>query len=59
MNFWGWVAAIAAGWFTASVVIATGWALCRRVFRKTPMQQQAEDNAQATYLAEYRSRRGA
>jgi predicted permease len=57
MGIWGWVGTIAAAWFALSVVIATGWVLGRRVFRKTPVQQQAEDNAQATYLSAYRSRK--
>lgn len=37
MSFWGWVGAIAAGWFTASILLAGLWATVgRRIFRKPP-----------------------
>lgn len=37
MSFWGWAAAIGAGWFTASVLLAVAWGLVgKRIFRKPP-----------------------
>lgn len=37
MGVLGWVAAIAAGWFAASLVLAAAWALAgRRIFRRPP-----------------------
>lgn len=33
MSFWGWVGAIAAGWFTASLLVAAGFALLRHMTR--------------------------
>lgn len=37
MTFMGWVGAIAAGWFTASILFGVVWALVgRRIFRKPP-----------------------
>lgn len=38
MSFWGWVGAIAAGWFTASILLAGAWALVgKRIFRSMPL----------------------
>lgn len=37
MGIWGWVGAIAAGWFAASVVVVVAWALgMRRILRQPP-----------------------
>jgi hypothetical protein len=55
VGFWGWVSAVGAGWFTASVLVAIAWALLAP--RKSPAEQQHEDAAQIAYLAAYRGDR--
>ena len=37
MNVWGWVGAIAAGWFAASLVLAAGWWLFKRTSGARPV----------------------
>lgn len=37
MSFWGWVQAIATGWFALSILIAVAWGLAgRKIFRRPP-----------------------
>jgi hypothetical protein len=37
MGIWGWAAAIAAGWFTSSLVFAAAWALGgNKILRPAP-----------------------
>lgn len=37
MSVWGWVQAIAVGWFTLSILLAVAWALGgKRIFRTPP-----------------------
>lgn len=41
MNFWGWVQAIATGWFVLSLLLGIAWVLgSRRIFRKPPAPPQ-------------------
>lgn len=42
MDFWGWVGAIAAGWFTASILLAGGWAVLRHTVKRAPGVAAAE-----------------
>ncbi len=44
MDFWGWVTAIAAGWFAASALLAFGWAALGRT-RKPAPQPPLSDRA--------------
>jgi hypothetical protein len=42
MSFWGWVQAIATGWFVLSILLAVAWALGgKRIFRKPPAPPRA------------------
>lgn len=44
-GFWGWVGAIAAGWFTASILLGIAWATVgRRIFRKPPQPPTGRSN---------------
>ncbi len=37
MSVWGWVQAIATGWFVLSILAAVAWALVgKRIFRQPP-----------------------
>jgi hypothetical protein len=37
MGIWGWVQAIATGWFVLSILAAVAWALVgKRIFRQPP-----------------------
>lgn len=37
MGIWGWVQAIATGWFVLSILLAVAWALGgKRIFRQPP-----------------------
>ena len=51
MGVWGVVATIAAGWVLLSIVVGLAGA---RFFRKSPVEQQLDDDAQVQYLAAWR-----
>ena len=43
MGIWGWVQAIATGWFVVSILLAIAWALgVKRIFRKPPLQPRLD-----------------
>lgn len=45
MGFWGWLQAIAAGWFVLSILLGVAWALIgRRIFRRPPNKTVRTDN---------------
>ena len=61
MSVWGWVQAIATGWFVLSIVLAVAWALVgRRIFRTPPQPPQMKivtddtDRAAAEVINEIR-----
>lgn len=50
MPIWGVLATI---WAAASVLFAASWMRAGVLFRKSPAEQQLEDDAQAEYLHAY------
>ena len=49
MSFWGWVTAIAAGWFAASAVLAFGWAAVGRTRKPAPQPPLSDDAVDAIF----------
>ncbi|HEY9371980.1 hypothetical protein [Streptomyces sp.] len=48
MGIWGWVQAIATGWFVVSILLAVAWALVgKRIFRKPPQPVLSEREIEA------------
>ena len=43
MSFWGWVTAIAAGWFALSALLAFGWAAVGRTRKPAPQPPLSDD----------------
>lgn len=57
MSVWGWVQAIATGWFVLSILLAVAWALGgKRIFRKPPQPPvitiAARTEAEKAFVAE-------
>lgn len=49
MSVWGWVQAIATGWFALSILLAVAWALGgKRIFRKPPQPPRLEIKTELT-----------
>lgn len=69
MSVWGWVQAIATGWFVLSILLAVAWALGgKRIFRAPPAPPAMDEPDDIAFtgvyeldlhqLAERRRRRG-
>jgi hypothetical protein len=56
VGIWGWVQAIATGWFVLSILLATAWALGgKRIFRKPPAPKGMEPgDSQVVFLNGHR-----